>query len=203
MFYTGPSMNPTLRTGDKLYVIPYEGEKIRRGDVIAFIPPEGESKVVHRVASVNSQGIRTRGDNNNQGDPWVLSPDQVVGQVVFAKRRNAWRRVFGGLIGELFTQTIRVIRVVDSCASFLLRPAYNRLARTGIFKRWLPAHIKTRVISYTRPTGIELQLLMGRRVIGRRLPGKTQWHIQRPFRLFVSEASLSDLSVVNQDNEVM
>jgi hypothetical protein len=58
--------------------------------------------------------------------------------------------------------------------------------------------------------GKELQLLMGRRVIGRWLPGMSRWHIRRPFRLFVDEASLpenpargsvvrSPLSVVDED----
>jgi hypothetical protein len=51
---------------------------------------------------------------------------------------------------------------------------------------------------------------MGRRVIGRWLPGMSRWHIRRPFRLFVDEASLpenpargsvvrSPLSVVDED----
>ena len=44
--YTGPSMNPILRTGDRLNISPYDGQKIRRGDVIVFISPEDGSKVV-------------------------------------------------------------------------------------------------------------------------------------------------------------
>jgi hypothetical protein len=33
-------------------------------------------------------------------------------------------------------------------------------------------------------------LLLGNRVIGRRPPDKDQWHISRPFRLFIDESSL-------------
>jgi hypothetical protein len=63
----------------------------------------------------------------------------------------------------------------------------------GAIRRWLPNKImKTKVISFDRAEGLELQLLMGRRVIGRWLPGMTQWLIRRPFRLFVDEASLPE-----------
>ncbi|MGD8776215.1 MAG: hypothetical protein PVF76_16570 [Syntrophobacterales bacterium] len=48
------------------------------------------------------------------------------------------------------------------------------------------------MISFNRDAGTELQLVMGQRVIGRRLEGKTRWHIQRPFRLFVDETSLPE-----------
>jgi hypothetical protein len=48
------------------------------------------------------------------------------------------------------------------------------------------------VISLNRDAGTELQLVMGRRVIGRWLPGKSGWNIRRPFRLFVDEESLPE-----------
>jgi signal peptidase len=219
--YVGPSMNPTLKAGDELYSVGYKGGEIRPGDVILFVPPGGESQVVHRVIYIDSKGIRTRGDNNNQIDPWLLSPDQILGRVICAKRGGGRRKVFGGRKGQLIAVTVRAIRVVDSCLSSFLRLAYLRLAETGILRRWLPARMKTRVISYIRPSGTELQLLMGRRVIGRKRPGQSRWNIRRPFRLFVDEAYLSNLSVdrrslarhsragddalsfVNQDNEVL
>ena len=48
------------------------------------------------------------------------------------------------------------------------------------------------MISLNRDGETELQLLMGRRVIGRWLPGRTGWSIRRPFRLFVDEAALPE-----------
>ena len=64
--YKGPSMNPTLKAPDILHVIPYNGGKIKCGDVIVFEHPEGDGKnrITHRVISVDSNGIRTHGDNN-------------------------------------------------------------------------------------------------------------------------------------------
>ena len=178
--YTGPSMNPILRTGDRLNISPYDGQKIRRGDVIVFISPEDGSKVVHRVTSVNSDGIRTRGDNCNHEDGWILSPEHILGRVASAQRKNRWRRVFGGSIGQLIGVVIRAIQALDARVSSRFRPAYDRLAGATVFRRWLPACMKTRAISLSHPAGTELQLLMGRRVIGRWLQGKSGWNIRRP-----------------------
>ena len=188
--YIGPSMNPLFKSGDRLKIISHDLEKIRVGDVVVFYSPEDESKVVHRVVSVSSNGIKTRGDNCDQVDPWILRPDQILGRVVSAQRGKRRWRVFGGPLGHSLAVAIRAIRSIDSNLTSLLRPFYQRLARAGVFRRWLPACMKTRAISLSHPAGTELQLLMGRRVIGRWLPGKTRWHIRRPFRLFVDEASL-------------
>jgi hypothetical protein len=192
MNYIGSSMNPTLKPGVRLDVSAYHGQKIRKGDVIVFIPPGGDSKIVHRVTSVNSDGIRTRGDNRNHEDDWVLSRDHILGRVVATQRNNRRRRIFGGPLGRFFAVTVRVIRAMDSPVSYLLRPAYGRLAKAGVFRRWLPACMKTRAISLSHPAGTELQLLMGRRVIGRWLPGMSGWNIRRPFRLFVDEEALPE-----------
>ena len=194
MNYIGPSMNPTLKSGDQLQVIPYDGHRIRRGDVVVFTPPGSDSKIIHRIVLMGSQGIRTRGDNCNQVDQWVLKPDHIFGRVAYARRGNMRRRIIGGLLGHLVGAAIRAIHAVDSRVSFVVRPAYDQLIRAGIFRQWLPDQIKPRVFSFDRPTGTELQLLMGRHVIGRWLPGRTRWYIRRPFRLFVDEAALPENS---------
>lgn len=190
--YIGPSMNPLLKPGDRLQIVSYELDKMRVGDVVVFISPNNGSKVVHRVTSVNSDGIRTRGDNCNYQDEWVLSREHIIGRVVVAQRGERRRKVYGGPIGQLLGVATRAIKAIDVSICFLLRPAYDRLARAGVFRRWLPNKIKTKLISFDRVEGTELQLLMGRRVIGRWLPGKTGWHIRRPFRLFVDEESLPE-----------
>jgi hypothetical protein len=190
--YIGSSMNPTLKPGDRLQITPYDGKEIRRGDVIVFSPPGESSKIIHRVASVDSKGIKTKGDNNNGVDEWNLGPDNIIGRVISAQRGDRRRLVFGGSLGQLLSVAINAIDKMDSGVSNLLSPAYQRLASSDIFKKWLPDRMKTRVISFDRAAGKELQLLMGKRVIGRLLPGKTGWHIRRPFRLFVDEETLPE-----------
>ena len=193
MIYKGPSMNPALKPGDQLWIKPYKGQKIQCGDVVVFISPGDGFGVVHRVVSLDSSGIRTQGDNNNRVDPWLLSHEEILGRVFSAERGNRRRKVFGGLIGQLLGVAIRAIHAIDVSVCSLFRPAYYRLAMAGVFRRWLPNKIlKMRVISFDRAEGVELQLLMGRRVIGRWLPGMTRWLIRRPFRLFVDENSLPE-----------
>jgi len=65
-------MNPTLKAPDLLQVVPYQGKEIHRGDVIVFRPPGSKGMVVHRVISVDAQGVRTRGDKNSELDLWIL-----------------------------------------------------------------------------------------------------------------------------------
>jgi signal peptidase I len=125
MNYIGSSMNPTLMPGVRLDVSAYHGQKIRKGDVIVFVPPGGDSKIVHRVTSVNSDGIRTRGDNRKHEDDWVLRRENILGRVVATQRNNRRRRILGGPLGRLFALTVRVIRAIDSPLSYLLRPAYS------------------------------------------------------------------------------
>jgi signal peptidase len=191
MIYKGPSMNPTLKPGDQLWIAPHKGQKVRCGDVVVFISPGYGSRVVHRVVSLDHSTISTRGDNNNREDPWLLSHDEILGRVFSAERGKRRRRVLGGPIGQLLGVAIRAIKAIDISMCSRLRPAYDRLAREGAFRRWLPNKImKTKVISFDRAEGTELQLLLGRRVIGRWLPGKSGWYVRRPFRLFVDEESL-------------
>ena len=190
--YNGPSMNPTLKAGDGLRVVPYENTPIRVGDVIVFHTPERQRHVTHRVISVGSRGVRTRGDNNNKTDSWILRPDEIKGRVVSACRGAESIPIRGGRRGIIYARSLWFVRHANSAISRILHPVYHRLAATGFFRRVLPYGAKPRIFSFTRHNGIEMQLLMGRWVIGRRRPGWEQWQVRRPFRLFVDEASLPD-----------
>lgn len=189
--YVGPSMNPTLKPGDRVEVLPYHEGKIRRGDVIVFHPPAGTCSIIHRIISVDWRRIRTHGDNNAEIDPWLLDRRHIIGRVLYRQRGGKRLRVLGGRAGHLYARAIRASHAIDSWLAALLRPTYHRLASAGILRRMLPESMRFQLILLDRPAGTEFQLLMGRRVIGRRLPDKTGWHIRRPFRLFVDEASLA------------
>jgi signal peptidase len=190
MNYTGPSMNPTLKAGDGLGVIPYRGKEIRIGDVVVFRHPEAQHNVVHRVVSVNSHGVRTRGDNSITIDPWVLRPGDIIGRVISAQRNHKNVSIHGGAWGRALAPVLWTRKRANSTVSRILHPAYHLLARSGLFRKCLPLHRKTRILSFNRPQGTELHLLLGTRVIGRRPPGGDQWQIARPFRLFLDETSL-------------
>jgi len=190
MTYTGPSMNPTLKAGDGLNVMPYGNRKVRIGDVVVFPNPQGSHHVVHRVVAVGSQGIRTRGDNNINIDPWVLQSEDIVGQVVSAQRKDRRLPIHSGATGVIIVFALWPRTQFLLTVSRVLHPIYHRFASSGIFMRYMRFLPKTRILSFNKPVGTELQLLMGNRVIGRRVPGSHKWQIVRPFRLFVDEMSL-------------
>jgi hypothetical protein len=188
--YTGPSMNPTLKSGDRLEVIPFDRRVIRRGDVVVFRPPEGGREVAHRVIGMERGGIRTRGDNSWQADDWLVSPADVIGCVVSAQRGRRRIRIYGGGIGRWSGFLLRSSRTIRRRLWVALRPLYTRLVRPGILKPCIPARLKTRVVRFRRPSGTEMYLFLGRRLIGSRAPGKHGWRIRPLFRLFVDETVL-------------
>ncbi len=182
-------MSPLLKSLDTVLVRRYGSQKVRCGDVVTFRRQGGEGNITHRVVSVGPEGIRTRGDNAVDVDRWVLTSDEILGRVVRVHRRKKQMHVRGGLAGRLFAVAVRPIPLIRSGMFTLLRPVYFRLARARLLRRWLP-RMKTRVLAFNGPEGMELQLLMGRCVIGRRSAGTGLWRLRRPFDLFLDEASL-------------
>lgn len=187
-------MNPTLRLGDRLRVVPYGYKRPCPGDVVVFLSPDRRDPVVHRVISVHSQGVRTRGDNSLCADQWIIDSDSVVGRVVYARRGGRRVCVYGGLLGQMVALKLRAALTVKVRLYAMLRsslgPLYLGLARSGVVRRFFPFKLKTRVISFKRPSGIELQLYIGNRMIGSRSIGLSRWRIRAPFGLFIDEASL-------------
>ena len=192
VYYTGPSMNPTLKAGDVLMTIPYEDQKIRVGDIVVFQPSEEMGYVVHRVVSYDLCVVKTRGDNNSKVDPYVIHPNRIMGKVVALQRGNKIIPLHGGNRGTITANVRWTVKKINRVFSKILHPAYHWLARQEIFRKVLPPGFKPRLVCFRRVNGMEMQLLMGGWVIGRRLAGQNQWHIRRPFRLFIDEAQLAD-----------
>ncbi|MGC9148327.1 MAG: signal peptidase I [Sulfolobales archaeon] len=88
----GRSMEPTLNTGDIVFMIPIsDPREINVGDVIVFKRPNGEL-IIHRVIEIkiykDSYYYVTKGDNNpipdppnNPGEPGI-SFRSVIGKVL-------------------------------------------------------------------------------------------------------------------------
>jgi hypothetical protein len=183
-------MYPTLRPGDGLTVLPYAHDKIRIGDVAAFRLQGHEDYVVHRVVSVLPGIIRTRGDNNSGVDAWVLHPADIIGRVVSVRRKDRTIRIYGRTSGRVFASGLYAMRRVNSAILKIGRPIYHWLARPGAVRNLLVSQGRAKVLCFNRRRGMEMQLLMDGRVVGRRPSGKSQWEIQPPFRLFVDEKRL-------------
>lgn len=192
--YVGKSMYPLLRDLDILYYVPYESQRLKVGDVIIFKPSRGAyaNCTTHRIISLNDHGAITKGDNNNVADSGVVSPRDIIGLVVYAKRKDRRVRVHGGFPGRVLFVTIQLLRVIRNIGEKLLVRPYHILSRSGVFRPFVPFSMKPRVVSFKRNDVIECRLLMGDRVVGRLNPGNNIWTIYPPYKLFINEALLSD-----------
>ena len=78
------SMEPRLKVGGMAITHPVEAEDIKVGDIITFYPPQSEKLTSHRIISVeggSSLQFRTKGDANDDADPFVVPAQGVVGKV--------------------------------------------------------------------------------------------------------------------------
>ena len=80
------SMSPTIKKGSIL--ITEASEVYQTSDVITFLDPRnGYSKITHRINNVkivNDEVVyKTKGDGNEDIDPWDVASGSVVGRVVF------------------------------------------------------------------------------------------------------------------------
>jgi signal peptidase len=99
------SMEPTIPTGSVILSRPVAPEAIEPGDVIVFAAPNGatvaggedgmfdsteQMLVTHRVVAVTSDdgtsdggiAFRTKGDGNEDEDPWLVTPDMLRARYV-------------------------------------------------------------------------------------------------------------------------
>jgi hypothetical protein len=190
-------MNPTFKVGDGLIVEPYENKKIICGDVIAFRRDDKNGNIVHRVIKVGRYGVQTIGDNNNRVDPWILPPADIMGRVVSIKRKRRQFPVGGGLRGRIYGFFIRRYNRLISKVPGILYSLSNIVSGTGIIRKLLPL-LRTRIVSFKRPNGTELQIVTGRRIIARRLSGTEQWQIKGLFKLFIDERNLNPEDLCRQ-----
>ena len=80
------SMEPALKVGSVVITRPLNSRSVNAGDVITFRSPLNGRLTTHRVISVESKPsfiLRTKGDANEDPDPFVLGSRSVVGRVCF------------------------------------------------------------------------------------------------------------------------
>jgi len=190
LLYYGPSMYPTLRPGDILYIRPYGPEVIRAGDVVTFVRPDGARALAHRVAFIDEGGIATRGDRNSAVDSGRLRPENIIGRVEYLKRGNRLLKMHGGLAGRARAASLRSWRWISQFGTSRLRPAYDLCTRSALLSKLPDTFMRPRVVSFLKGKDEELHLMMRGRLVGRLRAGDKQWRIRRLWRLFVDETRL-------------
>lgn len=86
------SMEPTYKVGDMIFVQLKGAEEINVGDVITFNPSQDNDaylthRVTEKIENYQDTGVtcfRTRGDNNNTEDSFLIDGSRVIGKVNFS-----------------------------------------------------------------------------------------------------------------------
>jgi hypothetical protein len=178
-------MHPTLFEADLLEI--GQPSRICVGDVILFVSKE--NLVVHRVVGIASEGISTRGDNNNDDDPELVAPENVVGIVVSAWRGQLWRRIYGGRIGQIYQFILcGQQRLYRECRSSLAH-SYTAASQLGL-PSLIEQFYRPRIVQFNRNDDIDFCLMLGGHIIGHYCQSSNCWQIHPPFRLLVDEAIL-------------
>jgi len=188
MNYVGPSMRPVFRPGDGLVIKPYRRGRIRVGDVVVFRPQGERHQVVHRVVSIDSSGISTKGDGNEKEDACKIHSADIVGRVESIRRGSGTGRIRGGINGRIQGHLAGMLGTMDRMISRVLHPVYEVLS--GRFVFLVPGNLRKNFVIIERPHGKDIHLLIGSHHIGHCPAGQNGWRIRRPFRLFVDEELL-------------
>ena len=81
------SMQPALGVGGLVVIQPAEAQGIKMGDIISFRLPGIDTPICHRVIDIieTDEGLffQTKGDANEEPDPYLVSVQDVTGKAVF------------------------------------------------------------------------------------------------------------------------
>ena len=116
----GMSMDPFIRDGDAITIVPLASGRPVEGDVVALCSPRDGRLIVHRVVAAGPAGFVVRGDANDDADG-VVTRQEVLGQVSAVHRGD--RRVVAGSGPER-----RLIALLSRFG--LLRPLVDVARRT-------------------------------------------------------------------------
>ena len=189
--YRGTSMNPTFHEPEMLTVMPYRGDyKPAKGDIICYYADGKTEHIVHRIISTKNGKIRTRGDNSNVPDEYIVTGEKITGRVVAARKNSISRVVYNGTAGILEMRLNRVLRSVNRLLTKLLQRTYHAMANSGVFRVLKPPGMYFRVVVFTRLGFKSPKLILKSRTIGNYDFRIGKWKIKRPYRLFVNEKKL-------------
>lgn len=85
------SMEPEIRVGSIVVTRPLPAQDIRAGDIITFYAPPTGNLTSHRVVEIvhdspnysSPDYFRAKGDANEDADPFIVPPGNIVGRVCF------------------------------------------------------------------------------------------------------------------------
>ena len=84
------SMKPTFKAGSLILIKKPNIADYKIGDIVSFkTPTRMSTKITHRITEIDKSQdglirIKTKGDNNTNGDSWVLTTGNILGRYVLS-----------------------------------------------------------------------------------------------------------------------
>jgi len=186
----GPSMYPTLRSGDGLKLRTYQRPTdMRIGDVIVYPHPHRPVDVVHRIINIVPDGVITRGDNNNLIDPYTVGFDEIKGKVVAVKRGARTLAMAGGLVGRCRHKLMLARKYAMPYIKMPPRLVSDGITRWGLLRIFHPL-LNLRILRIESSGRQRWILMAGRKAIGTRRSAAEAWQIRFPYKLVIDPGRL-------------
>ncbi len=189
--YTGPSMKPLFRPGDGIIVdAEVSFDKLKVGDVICFDKPDQSGiTVVHRIVRITPDGVITRGDNNSDYDPYIVTAAMRPQLVKWLKRGSKTYPVANGWRGICLHRYHLLRRRILLLSLPLLRRLYLMLVELELLSRFKILNDKLTLAGFKGARGRVEFIMLNHRSIGHRRPDGT-WHISFPWRFLIDPERL-------------
>lgn len=187
-------MNPALLQDDILEWVQVSERLPVPGDVIIFDDPAGSGfLIIHRVIRRYPDGSYcTRGDNRLHDDErpvMLIAIRGVVTGGIREERPLKIRRGSAGMMYHLYAQHRK--RLLSVLERILSRP-YLNLSRLNVMCRIIPLRYRQRLVLIRTPEGYDLQVYLGRHLVGWKGEKDREWIILPPYRLLINCACLPD-----------
>ena len=108
--------------------------------------PGTDTSASHHVI-VNSEKVRARGDNNGQADPYTLTQGDITGRVVLGRRGKQNLRICNGTTGNLQARYYEMVKSLQKCLLFLIKPPYSFVSDHCIIRRWTGKRLAVHVLN--------------------------------------------------------
>jgi signal peptidase len=128
------SMQPTMAPGDVIIVDAVDVSAIEAGDIVTFETGSATvttHRVVETVAGSNGPALRTKGDNNEEADPGLVSQSALVGRVMTVGSTPVVIPAIGHVIRLARTQIGQWLLFYLPLTLLILNEFYRRLGRSA------------------------------------------------------------------------
>lgn len=116
--FSGSSMEPTISEND-LAIIYYQPNDIKVGDIIVFESKISDNWVGHRIIEIEDERYYTKGDNNNIGDGYPLTREEIKAVIILIIPTS---KVITSIKNYFTSPKIFIIRTFSEVVKIILEP---------------------------------------------------------------------------------